>query len=116
LQSQGDLPHPIIEPSAVSQISRLGCQMLYFQTKNQKLGKFWRALDCKIWIDFEAIWNILRTFGTFYGHLVHVVFIWYIFPVLVSWTKKNLATLFRGMPSSSSSRQNVELNQGDQIG
>jgi hypothetical protein len=40
-----------------------------------------------------AIWNILRTFGTFYDHLVHFVFVWYIFPVLVSWTNKNLATL-----------------------
>jgi hypothetical protein len=26
-----------------------------------------------------AIWNILRTFGIFYDHLVHFVFIWYIF-------------------------------------
>jgi hypothetical protein len=40
-----------------------------------------------------AIWNILQTFGTFYGRLVHFVFIWYIFPVLVSCIKKNLATL-----------------------
>jgi hypothetical protein len=29
----------------------------------------------------------------FYDHLVHFVFIWYIFPALVSCTKKNLATL-----------------------
>jgi hypothetical protein len=28
-----------------------------------------------------AIWNILRTFGKFYGHLVHFVFIWYIYSV-----------------------------------
>jgi hypothetical protein len=50
-----------------------------------------------------TIWNILRTFGIFYDHLVHfVVFIWYIllcsfgtfFPVWVSCTEKNLATLF----------------------
>jgi hypothetical protein len=40
-----------------------------------------------------AVWNILRTFGKFYGHLVHFVFIWYIVQVLVSCTKKNLATL-----------------------
>jgi hypothetical protein len=40
-----------------------------------------------------AIWNILRTFGIFYEHLVKFAFIWYIFPVLVSRTKKNLATL-----------------------
>jgi hypothetical protein len=34
-----------------------------------------------------AIWNILWTFGKFHDHLVHFVFIWYIFPVLVSCTK-----------------------------
>jgi hypothetical protein len=38
-------------------------------------------------------WNILLTFGKFYDHLVHFVLIWYIFPVLVSHTKKNMATL-----------------------
>jgi hypothetical protein len=26
-----------------------------------------------------AIWNILQTFGIFYDHLVHFVFIWFIF-------------------------------------
>jgi hypothetical protein len=26
---------------------RQGCQMVYFQTKNPNLGKFWRALECK---------------------------------------------------------------------
>jgi hypothetical protein len=40
-----------------------------------------------------AIWNILQTFGIFYDPLVHFAFIWYIFLVLVSCTKKNLATL-----------------------
>jgi hypothetical protein len=40
-----------------------------------------------------AILNILRTFGVFYGRLEHSVLIWYIFPVLVSCTKKNLAAL-----------------------
>jgi hypothetical protein len=25
-----------------------------------------------------AIWNILRTFGIFYDHMVHFLFIWYI--------------------------------------
>jgi hypothetical protein len=40
-----------------------------------------------------AIWNILQTLGTFYDHLVHFVFTWYIFPVWVIFTKKNLATL-----------------------
>jgi hypothetical protein len=56
-----------------------GCQMVSFQTKNLNLGKFWRALDWKMLIYFMAIWNILQTFRIFYDHLVHFVFIWYIF-------------------------------------
>jgi hypothetical protein len=40
-----------------------------------------------------TIWSILRPLKIFYGHLVYFVVIWYIFPVLVSCTKKNLATL-----------------------
>jgi hypothetical protein len=43
---------------------------------------------------FTAIENILWPFGIFCGNLVYFVAIWYIFPVLVIWTKKNLATLF----------------------
>jgi hypothetical protein len=45
-------------------------------------------------------WNILWPFGIFYGFLGYFVTIWYIlcsfgtfFPVLVSCSKKNLATL-----------------------
>jgi hypothetical protein len=48
------------------------------------------------------IWYILCPFGIFYAHLVYFMPIWYIlwsfgtfFPVLVSCTKKNLATLPR---------------------
>jgi hypothetical protein len=58
--------------------------MVYFQAKNPDLGKFWRALDWKVWIYFTAIWNILRSFGIFYNHLVRFVFMRYLFPVLVS--------------------------------
>jgi hypothetical protein len=39
------------------------------------------------------IWNILSIFGMFYYNSVYFVLIWYIFPVLVSCTKKILATL-----------------------
>jgi hypothetical protein len=53
--------------------------MVCFQTKHPNLGKFWRALDWKMFIYFKATWNILWRFGIFYGHLVHFVFIWYIF-------------------------------------
>jgi hypothetical protein len=72
-----------------------GCQMVSFQTKNPNLGKFWRALDWKMLIYFMALWNILQAFGIFHDNFVHFVFIWYIFPALVSCTKKNLATLER---------------------
>jgi hypothetical protein len=53
--------------------------MVSFQTQNPNLGKFWRALDWKMLIDFKAIWNILQAFGMFYDHLEHFVFIWNIF-------------------------------------
>jgi hypothetical protein len=42
---------------------------------------------------FMDSWSILRSFVIFYGHLVQFMVIWYIFPVLVFCTKKNLATL-----------------------
>jgi hypothetical protein len=42
---------------------------------------------------FMTIWSILRPIGIFYGHLVYFLVVWYIFPVLVCCTKKNLATL-----------------------
>jgi hypothetical protein len=65
----------------------------YFQTKNSSLGKFWRALNWKMFTYFMSILNILWRFGIFYDH-------WYIlcsfgtyFSVLVSRTKENLATL-----------------------
>jgi hypothetical protein len=70
-----------------------GCQMVHFQTKNPNLGKFVRAWDWKMLMYFMAIWNTSRAFEIFYDHLAHCMFIWYIFPVLVSRTNKNLATL-----------------------
>jgi hypothetical protein len=55
---------------------------------NQKI-----LMDWKMFIYFMAIWNTLWRFGIFYDNLVHFVFIWYIFPGLVSYAKKNLAAL-----------------------
>jgi hypothetical protein len=40
-----------------------------------------------------TIWKIVKILGLIYDHLVHFVFIWDIFPVLLSFNKKNLATL-----------------------
>jgi hypothetical protein len=79
-----------------------GCQMVYFQTKNPILSKFRRALDWKMLIHFTAIWNILRIFGIFYDHLVHLCSFGTLFQVLVSCTKKNLATLIFWRPGSES--------------
>jgi hypothetical protein len=47
-----------------------GCMMVCFQTKNPILGKFWRALEWKMRVYFMVIWNILLSFGIFYGYLV----------------------------------------------
>jgi hypothetical protein len=65
--------------------------MVSFQTKTPNLRKFWSALDWKMHINFVAMWNILQALGKFYHHLAYFVLIWYIFPRLVSRTKKNLA-------------------------
>jgi hypothetical protein len=47
-----------------------GCQMGYFQKKNINLGKFWRALEWKMLVDFMVICNILQPLGMFHGNLV----------------------------------------------
>jgi hypothetical protein len=76
-----------IEIAKKSSSSQQSCQMVYFQTKNPNLGKFWRVLQCKMLVNFMAIWSILRPFSILYCELVHfVVLFWYIVP-------KNLATL-----------------------
>jgi hypothetical protein len=53
--------------------------MVYFQTKKPIWVNFSRVLDWKMLKFFMAIGNIGRTFGIFYDHLVHFVFIWCIF-------------------------------------
>jgi hypothetical protein len=49
----------------------LPCQMVYFQTKNRNLDKYWRALQWKMLVYFMDIWYILRPVDVFNGH-------WYI--------------------------------------
>jgi hypothetical protein len=51
-----------------------------------------------VWVNFLGScngrsWYILQPFGIFYGCLVHLVVIWYIFTILVCCNMKNLATL-----------------------
>jgi hypothetical protein len=67
------------------------CQIL--QTKNQNLGKFVKVLQWKMSVFFSTSLSILRPNAVFCGHSVHFEVIWYIFPVLVCCTEKNLATL-----------------------
>jgi hypothetical protein len=57
---------------------RQGCQMVYFQTKNPNLGKFWRALEWKPLVYFYENMEYLMTiccnlwqFGIVCGHLVY---------------------------------------------
>jgi hypothetical protein len=53
--------------------------MVYFQTKNPTLGKFWRVLQRKMIVYLMVIWSILRPIGVIYGHLVQFFIHWYIF-------------------------------------
>jgi hypothetical protein len=48
--------------------------MVYLHTKNPYLGKFWRAMDWKMFVYFLAIRNSLIYFGTFYGTWVYFAF------------------------------------------
>jgi hypothetical protein len=65
-----------------------GCQMLHFHTPNPNyVGHILGGLG-------------MEKVGIFYDHLeyftpyLYFMAIWYIFPVLVFWNKKNLAALF----------------------
>jgi hypothetical protein len=71
-----------------------GCQMVYIQTKNPHLDKFWKVSYNRCWQTFfMAVWNILRPFGLQilwpFGKCVvaHLVY------RLVRCSMKNLATL-----------------------
>jgi hypothetical protein len=51
--------------------------MLYFQTKNPDLGKFWRTLELKMLVYFMTVWNI-------FGNLVGIMYgFGILFPFLV---------------------------------
>jgi hypothetical protein len=66
--------------------SRLARWFISNQKYPTDLVQFWRDLHRLENVDisyghlenFTDIWNILGPFGTFYVHLVHFVFIWYI--------------------------------------
>jgi hypothetical protein len=58
--------------------------MVYFQTKNPHLGKFWRVFQWEMLVYFIAVWSILRAIGIFvanwyfYCHLVYFFPFWYV--------------------------------------
>jgi hypothetical protein len=57
--------------------------MLYFQTKNPNLRKFWTALQWMMLVYFEDIRSILMPSGIFKKkHLVYFLLIWSHFPRL----------------------------------
>jgi hypothetical protein len=62
--------------------------MVYFQTKNPNLGKFWSVLQ-----HFVAIWSILLPFRILNGHMVYFVVILVYFSRFGICTKKNMAAL-----------------------
>jgi hypothetical protein len=57
-----------------------GCQMVNFQTKITKLGKFWRALEWNRLVYSMAIWNLLWFFWYILSPFGNLVAIVYIFP------------------------------------
>jgi hypothetical protein len=58
--------------------------MVYFQTKNPNLGKFWGVLEWKMLVYFMESWPRYIVYGqlvyAFYAHLAYFMVIWYIFP------------------------------------
>jgi hypothetical protein len=55
------------------------CQMVYLQTNNPTLVKFWGVVQWNMLVYFMAIWAILLSFGIFCGHLVYLMVTWYSF-------------------------------------
>jgi hypothetical protein len=85
-----------------------GCQMVYFQTKNTNLGKFWRVLKLKMLVYFIHIGSIFRPFGIFYSHLVYFPSFWYIFnPFGMLYQEKS------GDPGSGWRAQLLKRGQGN---
>jgi hypothetical protein len=84
--------HRFRQPRVLSSVQ--GCQMVHFQTKNRNLGKFWRVLQRKMLVYVLNSLSILRPFDIYFMTiLVYIVLIWYIYPMMVYCTNKNLATL-----------------------
>jgi hypothetical protein len=65
----------------------------FFKSKIPFWVNFLGACTGRGWFILWPFWYILQPFVIFYDHLVYFLVIWYVFPVLVCFNKKNLATL-----------------------
>jgi hypothetical protein len=76
---------------------RQGCQMVYFQTKNRKLGKFFEGLameDVGTFYAHLVYFTYIRPFSIFNGHLVY-------FSRFGMLHQDNLATLLGGRKTTN---------------
>jgi hypothetical protein len=68
--------------------------MVYFHTKTRIFVIFLEILERKMLISFATIWYILWSIASFYGTLCCIfLVICDLFPNLINFVKKNLATL-----------------------
>jgi hypothetical protein len=90
-------------------VAQQGCQMVYFQTKNPNLGKFWMALISEkvgiLYGRLEYDTANLYFYGNMYGNLVAI---WHILPYFgklcqeksgnpgVSKTREKTSSLWKG--------------------
>jgi hypothetical protein len=86
-----------------------------FPNPTPSFGKFWNAFERIILISFLTVWYTLWPFASFYGHLVHVVAIYYIIPLLVNCIKKNLATLFETVTECGQEKQSSLANAAETL-
>jgi hypothetical protein len=84
----------------------LGCLMFCFQTKNTNLGKFWRVLRWNMLVYFKSIYVVyFMAISQYFTALCYNLWLFGIyFPVLVSCSKTNLATLVCTTKNSLNSR------------
>jgi hypothetical protein len=76
------------------------------------------ALDCKMLIYFMPICNILQALGIFYDHLVHSVFILYIFSgfgIIYQEKSGNPETTYTHRAHAPSCRSNWHLGDNLQL-
>jgi hypothetical protein len=89
--------------------------MEYFQTKNPNLGKVWRVLLWQMLVFYSFGMFYVQPIGIFYDHLVLFLVISSFFPVLVCFSRKNLATLVLLLESVSLLHQESQFEEVCQL-